>query len=256
MRRDLVAVERLGLTAIRELSEEAVQGKVHSPTYRMAMEEDCCAVVHPAKLARGLADVRGREGRRAVRAGGHGGDDGRGHPGAGRHLRRTDLRRAGDHRHERLGCPRPRAEPPGPPHVLVHHRHRARRARTAWAEVGWSGWQAIEDKRVNLLYYRRTLRRSDHVRWAGPHRHLPIPDRAALRPQRAHLRPAAGELRPHLPAARRGPLHPCLGWAGGHDPRLPAAVRQPLAAGPLRRRLLRPRGRARPTSAARSWSTS
>ena len=34
-----------------------MQGKVHSPTYRMAMEEDCCAVVHPAKLARGLADV-------------------------------------------------------------------------------------------------------------------------------------------------------------------------------------------------------
>ncbi len=52
---DLEAAKRLGLERIRRLSAQEVRAEVDSPTYRMALEEQDCAVVHPAKLARGLA---------------------------------------------------------------------------------------------------------------------------------------------------------------------------------------------------------
>ena len=240
-------------TAIHELSEGAVQGKVHSPTYRMAMEEDCCAVVHPAKLAGGLADIVVAQGVSLFeRVGTAAMTD------EGARVRSTPpTNRSTAGRGSSPPTPGLR-DPALSRRVLPMYSYIIATeplSDEAWEQVGWSEWQAIEDKRVNLLYYRRT-RTVGSCSVAGTTPPPPIPDRAALRPQRAHLWAAPGELRPHLPAARRGPLHPCLGWAGGHDHRLPAAVRQPLAAAPLRRRLLRPRGRLPPTSAARSWSTS
>ncbi len=54
---DLEAARKLGLERIRRLSQQEVRAEVDSPTYRMALEEEDCAVLHPAKLARGLARV-------------------------------------------------------------------------------------------------------------------------------------------------------------------------------------------------------
>jgi glycine/D-amino acid oxidase-like deaminating enzyme len=55
VRADLEAASALGLDGFRELSAQEAQAEVHSPTYRGALLEDHCGVLHPAKLARGLA---------------------------------------------------------------------------------------------------------------------------------------------------------------------------------------------------------
>lgn len=57
IRKDLQAAEDLGLTDFRLLSGYEVQELVHSPTYELAMFEEHCAVLNPAKLARGLKRV-------------------------------------------------------------------------------------------------------------------------------------------------------------------------------------------------------
>ncbi len=57
VRSDLRAAQQLGLERIRELSGKEVREEVDSPTYRMALFEEDCAVLHPAKLTRGLASV-------------------------------------------------------------------------------------------------------------------------------------------------------------------------------------------------------
>ncbi|MCZ7536972.1 MAG: FAD-binding oxidoreductase [Acidimicrobiia bacterium] len=55
--RDLEAAEALGLDGFTRLSREKAQAEVHSPTYVGGLREEHCAVVHPAKLVRGLARV-------------------------------------------------------------------------------------------------------------------------------------------------------------------------------------------------------
>src|SRR5262249_51643872 len=49
----------------------------------------------------------------------------------------------------------------------------------AWQEVGWDGWQAIEDKRVNLLYYRRT--RDGRIMFGRPDHPAPFGSRIGPR---------------------------------------------------------------------------
>jgi glycine/D-amino acid oxidase-like deaminating enzyme len=62
LEKDLEAARRLGLQTVKPLSAEEVRKEVNSPTYRAALFEEDCAVLHPAKLARGLADVLERKG--------------------------------------------------------------------------------------------------------------------------------------------------------------------------------------------------
>ncbi len=54
---DIEAAEALGLDGFTRLSREEAQAEVHSPTYVGGLREEHCAVVHPAKLVRGLAQV-------------------------------------------------------------------------------------------------------------------------------------------------------------------------------------------------------
>lgn len=54
---DLSTAGALGLGGFRRLSAEEARGEVHSPTYLGALHEDHCGVLHPAKLAHGLARV-------------------------------------------------------------------------------------------------------------------------------------------------------------------------------------------------------
>ncbi len=55
LERDRVAAEELGLAGFTRLSASETQAEVHSPTYLAGLREDHCGVLHPAKLARGLA---------------------------------------------------------------------------------------------------------------------------------------------------------------------------------------------------------
>jgi glycine/D-amino acid oxidase-like deaminating enzyme len=61
---DIDAAAALGLDGIRELDRDAIQEEVHSPSYRKALFDNNCAVLNPAKLARGLKSVLERMGVR------------------------------------------------------------------------------------------------------------------------------------------------------------------------------------------------
>ena len=162
--REVAAIERLGLKTIRPLDGDEVQSMVHSPTYRMAIEEEHCAVLHPAKLARGLADCVVEKGAAL--------------------FERTGPATLTDEGN------RVRVDTPYGP-VYAKQAVIATNAWTAqnptfsrwvlpmytyiiateplddrtWAEIGWDGWQGIEDKRVHLHYYRRTT--DGRILWGG-----------------------------------------------------------------------------------------
>ena len=55
--RDLAAATAMGLDGIRSLNADDARAEVHSPTYLGGLREEHCAVLHPAKLVRGLATV-------------------------------------------------------------------------------------------------------------------------------------------------------------------------------------------------------
>lgn len=55
--KDLEAAEELGLRDFKALTGDQAQELVHSPTYQSGMLEEHCAVLNPAKLARGLKRV-------------------------------------------------------------------------------------------------------------------------------------------------------------------------------------------------------
>lgn len=54
---DLRTAEELGLDGFRRLDRTEARAEVDSPTYLGALREEHCGVLHPAKLARGLATV-------------------------------------------------------------------------------------------------------------------------------------------------------------------------------------------------------
>ena len=54
---DFAAAEDLGLAGFSRLSRAETRAEVDSPPYHGALREEHCGVVHPAKLARGLATV-------------------------------------------------------------------------------------------------------------------------------------------------------------------------------------------------------
>jgi glycine/D-amino acid oxidase-like deaminating enzyme len=66
IRREVEAAERMGLDSVRGLDQAQVQERVRSPLYLAATEEDNCAILHPLKLARGIADLLAERGVRIV----------------------------------------------------------------------------------------------------------------------------------------------------------------------------------------------
>lgn len=162
--KELAAADRLGLDGFRLLGGDEVRSKVNSPTYRMGVAEKHCAVVHPARLARGLADVLVRQGLTLYeRAGAAAVTD--------EHIRvRIDT-------------------PDGPiysSHAVIATNAWAAHDRAFqrslipmytyiiatepmsdgdWAKIGWQDWHGMEDKRVHLHYYRRTV--DGRILWGG-----------------------------------------------------------------------------------------
>lgn len=57
VRQDLETAAELGLRGVTPLSGDELRDLVHSPTYLSGMREEACAVLNPAKLARGLKRV-------------------------------------------------------------------------------------------------------------------------------------------------------------------------------------------------------
>ncbi len=161
---DLAAAEALGLGGFRRLSAQEAQAEVHSPTYVGALHEEHCGVLHPAKLARGLARIVEQRGAQIFE----------GTP-------MTALEPGGDAVRVRT----PGGELAAQQVVLATSAWAAqapefRRRITPlytyvaltepltdeqWASVGWERRQGIEDKRNFVHYYRRTD--DGRILWGG-----------------------------------------------------------------------------------------
>jgi glycine/D-amino acid oxidase-like deaminating enzyme len=164
IRRDLAAAEQLGIDSLTSLDADQVHGVARSPTYRIGIAEKHCAVLHPAKLVRGLADV-------VVKRGGV------------LFERSGPASVADEGSRVRIDCPE---GPVYADHAVISTNawaaHDPRFGRQlvpmytyliatepigedGFAKIGWTGWQGIEDKRVNLHYYRKTL--DGRILWGG-----------------------------------------------------------------------------------------
>ena len=157
-------MDRLGLKTIRAMGGEEVQASVHSPTYRMALSEEHCAVLHPAKLARGLADSVVRKGAALFERAGSATlvDEGNrvrvdtvsGPIYAKQAVIATNAWTARNPAFSRWLIP-----------MYTYIIATEPLSEATWAEIGWDGSEGIEDKRVHLHYYRRTL--DGRILWGG-----------------------------------------------------------------------------------------
>lgn len=152
---DLAAAEALGLGGFRRLSAAEVRRQVDSPTYLGALHEDHCGVVHPAKLATGLAAVVEGMGATIFES--------------------TPVGRIDEHQ-GRLRLEVPRGEVVADQVVFATNawatstpwfRRKVVPLYTyivltepltdrQWDAIGWQQRQGIEDKRNYVHYYRRT----------------------------------------------------------------------------------------------------
>ncbi|MFH2008616.1 MAG: FAD-binding oxidoreductase [bacterium] len=162
---DLKAAATLKLPGFTPLDREALQARVRSPTYRLGFHEEACAVVHPARLARGLKRLVMSQG---VRVHEHTPVDWV-RPGKGGPV----MVRAGEHtvtaEHALMTT-----------NAWARHFPQLRRkviplytyillteplSQTQWDEVGWDDREGIEDKRNYVHYYRRTA--DGRILWGG-----------------------------------------------------------------------------------------
>jgi glycine/D-amino acid oxidase-like deaminating enzyme len=162
--RELTTAGRLGLDGFRRLDRWQVQEQVHSPTYLGGLVEDHCAIVNPAKLVVGLAEVLRDAGVRL-----HGGSpvtDLSAVPG-GMVLTTPHARVRADavvlatngwtHRVPGLQ----RRSLPLYTYVVVTEPL----SDAQWASIGWRGRQGIEDERNYVHYYRPTA--DGRILWGG-----------------------------------------------------------------------------------------
>jgi glycine/D-amino acid oxidase-like deaminating enzyme len=161
---DLDAAHALDLDGFRKLSASETQAEVHSPTYVGALMEEHCGVLHPAKLAHGLADVVETMGATIYeRTASVAIDD------VGGKLRvKTDT---GEVRADQVvlstnawagSTPwfKSKVVPLYTYIVLTEPLDGGK-----WAAIGWDRSQGIEDKRNYVHYYRRTL--DGRILWGG-----------------------------------------------------------------------------------------
>jgi glycine/D-amino acid oxidase-like deaminating enzyme len=155
VRREFDMTSKLDLPGAQLLEGDEVRKLVASPTYRVALREEHCAVLHPYRLVVGLADKLQGRGVKLL----DGIAVGDIHPGPRGISIGTS---AGSFRAEQV--------------VLatnawtVERREFRRKILVVysyviatdpipddlWAEIGWQGREGIEDKRSHLQYYRRT----------------------------------------------------------------------------------------------------
>ncbi len=181
LRDDLEAADAMGLEGFRELSAADARAEVDSPTYLGALMEDHCAVLHPAKLARGLADAVSSRG--------------------GAVYETTHVTSIEEH------GPKVRLETVGgsitAEQVVLATNAWARNlpwfsrkvvalytyvllteplTDEQWASVGWERRQGIEDKRNFVHYYRRTA--DGRILWGGRDGviHAQLPGRPGIGP--------------------------------------------------------------------------
>lgn len=164
VRADLDAADALGLTDVSELTAADARARLDSPTYVGGLYEDHCAVVHPAKLVRGIADLAERRGASVFER-----------------TRVDDVREAGARLHLSTARGTIRADQVvlatnawavGTPwhahHVVPLYTYiilTEPLSDAQWDRVGWDGFEGVEDKRNYVHYYRRTV--DGRILWGG-----------------------------------------------------------------------------------------
>lgn len=156
--------QKLGLPGIEFLDRDGVQSRIHSQTFRCAVREECCTLLNPARLVRGLKEA-------VIRAG-------------GRVFEQTPMNSLD-------------ATPDGVRVITPTGEIRAKRVLLAanayssqipslrdyvlpfysyillsqplsdeqWSRVGWEGREGMEDRRTFLHYMRPTI--DGRMMWAG-----------------------------------------------------------------------------------------
>jgi glycine/D-amino acid oxidase-like deaminating enzyme len=177
--REFRAIERIGLETMSLLSVEDVRARVDSPTYLGGIHDPHCAVLHPLKLARGLAKVCAGRGLdiyedmrvdRVVAT-----SDGMLVNSGATQLR---ARKVVATLNAWAGEFRPafrRTVLPVYTYILMTEPL----SDAQWQTLGWSGREGIEDSRLHLHFYRRT--RDGRILWGGSDNRVPFLGRIGKR---------------------------------------------------------------------------
>lgn len=159
---DLEAASAMGLSdSIRYVGQEELLARLRSPTYLDAVWEQQCAVLHPAKLVRGLGDAAVRLGVRV-------------------HQRSAVLEIGEDATLRTSEGSVAAQQVVLATNAWAHHTPAFRRkvrplytyvllteplSAEQWSSVGWDGFEGVEDKRNYVHYYRRTG--DGRILWGG-----------------------------------------------------------------------------------------
>lgn len=181
LREDLEAAEAMDLDGFRELSRAEARAEVDSPTYLGALMEDHCAVLHPAKLARGLADAVVRRGGVVYETTRVESVEDRGP----KVLIRADGATITADQVVLATNAWARNQPWFSNTIVALYTYvllTEPLTEEQWASVGWEQRQGIEDKRNFVHYYRRTA--DGRILWGGRDGvvHAQLPGRPGIRP--------------------------------------------------------------------------
>ncbi|MFN8162084.1 MAG: FAD-binding oxidoreductase [Solirubrobacterales bacterium] len=164
VRADLAAAAALDLGGFIELTAEEAQAEAHSPTYIGGLREEHCGVVHPAKLARGLANVVEEMGARIFEGSRVTGiEESRG--GLRLQLPQGSIQAAQVVLATNAwACETPWFKRKIQP-LYTYIALTEPLSDEQWASVGWESHCGIEDKRNFVHYYRRTA--DGRILWGG-----------------------------------------------------------------------------------------
>lgn len=164
IRREVEAAQKLGIESIRYLERDEIQARVHSETFRCAIEEDACLLVNPARLVRGLKEA-------VISAG-------------GRVFEQTPMEELSQ-ADGQVTVRTPGGSVRAKRGLLAANAYSSRipelRGRVMsfysyillseplsdeqWRRIGWEGREGMEDRRTFLHYFRPTV--DGRILWAG-----------------------------------------------------------------------------------------
>jgi glycine/D-amino acid oxidase-like deaminating enzyme len=164
IRREVEVARELGIESIRYLERDEIQSRVHSETFRCAMEEDTCLLVNPARLVRGLKEA-------VIRAG-------------GRVFEQTPMEELSQ-TNGQVTVRTPEGSVQAKRGLLAANAYSASipelrdrvmpfysyillsepLSEEQWDRIGWEGREGMEDRRTFLHYFRPTV--DGRLLWAG-----------------------------------------------------------------------------------------
>jgi glycine/D-amino acid oxidase-like deaminating enzyme len=164
VRREAALARDLGIEDMRLLDRDEIQGRVHSETFRCALEERTCVLVNPARLVRGLKDA-------VIRAGGRVYEQTRMEE-LSQSQEGVSIRTRGGTVQARRALLATNAYSGSIPelrdrvtpfysYILLSEPL----SDEQWGRVGWDGREGMEDRRTFLHYFRPTI--DGRIMWAG-----------------------------------------------------------------------------------------